>query len=484
MAQNGDESPIYKLNLEDMSVDTSLEAIYVNGILVEQDENGKYVTTVYDTSPKVDVKAITNNENAYVRISLGQERLHETEEEITLAAEKQTKVPITVRSQSGITKTTTLYINVISTNSKINVTLDGKEPNYYNQASKTYTFIVDNTKENYELFAIAESNYTTLEFEEQEYIASFGEIVYIEHTEDGKTFYIKAKPEAGGMVQYRVDIVRSSDNVDLDFLKVDGAEVYPDGGTGKDKYNYTVIIPKETVGVLIEAQTKHLYASLQIGDNEIVKHYDRGTLDCPDLTQTQIVVPINVIAADGKTRVTYNLTLIRDNAIYIRGRIITENINQEYLSEVTIYKMANPELEGSKDEEFAKVYTKTDGTFSIKMYTEDVDLPEVLEAKYKLVVSKSGYLNYTITDIELEPKKNIQLEEYRLIAGDVIKSGQIEIDDIVNMNEQYGMAVTEANIKFDLNEDGMINELDRNILLGNYTMKSEEISYTEIIKEN
>ena len=176
-----------------MSVDTSLEAIYVNGVLVEQDENGKYITTVYDTSPTVNVKAVTNNENAYVRISLGQEIQHQTEEKITLSAEKQTKVPITVRSQSGITKVTTLYINVISTNTEINITLDGKERDYYSEANKTYTFIVDNEKEDYELFAYAESNYTTLEFEGQEYLASFGEIVHVERTEERKNILHKSE---------------------------------------------------------------------------------------------------------------------------------------------------------------------------------------------------------------------------------------------------------------------------------------------------
>ena len=193
VAENGDESPVYKLKLEDMSVDTSLEAIYVNGILVKQDETGKYITTVYDTSPTANVKAITNNENAYVRISLGGERLHETTENITLAAEKQTKVPITVRSQSGITKTTMLYINVISTSAEINITLDGKEADYYNDSTKTYTFIVDNSKEDYELFAVAESNYTTLEFEGQDYIASFGELVHVNLGEERKNIQCKSK---------------------------------------------------------------------------------------------------------------------------------------------------------------------------------------------------------------------------------------------------------------------------------------------------
>lgn len=470
VAESGDESPVYTLKLEDMSIDTSLEAIYVNGTLIKQDENGRYETTVYDTSNKVDVKAVANNEQAYVRVSLGEEYLHISEENITLSAERQTKIPITVRSQSGITKTTMLYINVISINTNINVTLDGNEANYYNEEDHSYTFIVDNSKTNYELFVMAESNYANLQFERETFGASFGKIVKLELDEEGVSYYVKVISEAGGEVEYRVDIVHSSDNVNLEFVKADGVEVFAD----KDnKYNYTVMIPIDTPNVLIEVQTENEYATLKLGDNASVKHYYKETINCPDLSQKQIVIPIIVTAADGRTVETYNITLVRDNATYLTGRIVTENVNGEYISDVTVYKMADPNIEGSTDEVFASATTTTDGKFKIRVYVEGQDDLSILDNRYKVVVTKLGYLDYTITDIEFVPEMEMWLGEYYLIAGDVVKSGQIEIDDIVNMNENYGMPVTEDNKEYDLNEDGAINDLDRNILLKNYTKKTE-----------
>lgn len=487
VAENGQESPVYKLNLEDMSVDTSLESVYVNGILVEQDETGKYVTTVYDTSPTVDVKAVTNNENAYVRISLGREYLHIAEGKVTLSAEKQTQVPIIVRSQSGITKTTTLYINVISTNAEINVTLDGKDSDYYKADTKTYTFIVDDTKEDYELQVIAESDRTVLEFEGAEHEGSFAEIVHVYFSEEGKTYYVQAKTEAGGITTYRVDIVRSSDNVNLEFLKVDGVEIFPDGETGKDRYNYTVTIPKETTGVLIEAQTEHKYANLQIGDNAFEMHYEKGTLDCPDLTQIQIVVPINVIAADGKTRITYNLTLVRDTSAYITGKILTENVNGEHVSKVTLYKEVEEiytDDEGNEQtrivlEEHKSVETNTDGTFKLAIYDPSKESPELLEAKYTLVVTKPGYLSYTIEHIEPKAESTITIGEYNLIAGDIVEDGEITIADLVAVNDYYGSIGVEG---YDLNEDGKVDMLDRTLLKKNYAKKAEITNWTQIVK--
>lgn len=470
IAESGEESPVYTLKLEDMSIDTSLEAIYVNGTLIKQDENGRYETNVYDTSNKVDVKAVANNELAYVRISLGEEYLHISEENITLSAERQTKIPITVRSQSGITKTTMLYINVISINTNINVTLDGNEANYYNEEDHSYTFIVDNSKTDYELFAMAESNYANLQFEGETFGASFGKIVKLELDEEGVSYYVKVISEAGGSIEYRVDIIHSSDNVNLEFVKADNVEVFADKN---NKYNYTVMIPIDTPNVVIEVQTENEYAMLRLGDNASVKHYYKETLNCPDLSQKQIVIPIIVTAADGKTVETYNITLVRDNATYLTGRIVTENVNGEYISDVTVYKMADPNIIGSTDEVFAQATTTPDGRFKIRVYVEGQDDLSILDSRYKVIVTKLGYLDYTITDIEFVPEMEMWLGEYYLIAGDVVKSGQIEIDDIVNMNENYGMVVTEDNKQYDLNEDGVIDELDRNILLKNYTKKTE-----------
>ena len=99
-AESGEELPVYKLQIEKMSSDTSLKEIYVEGVEILPNEEGKYVTDLLDTIENSSVKAVTNNELATVRIALGEEALHEVTNDVTLSNNKQTVIPITVRSQS------------------------------------------------------------------------------------------------------------------------------------------------------------------------------------------------------------------------------------------------------------------------------------------------------------------------------------------------------------------------------------------------
>ena len=186
-AENGDTSPVYKIQIEKMDTDTSLLEVYVEGVLIKPNEKGEYTVNVLDTLESPRIKAITTSEFGTVRIALGEERLHETQERVNLGNNKQIIIPITVKAQAGNSKVTNLYINRISTNTNLErVTLDGKEANIYDEASKTYTFIVDTIRTNYELFVLAESDLCMLEFEGLSYEASFTEVVNIMQTEERK----------------------------------------------------------------------------------------------------------------------------------------------------------------------------------------------------------------------------------------------------------------------------------------------------------
>ena len=95
---------------------------------------------------------------------------------------------------------------------------------------------------------------------------------------------------------------------------------------------------------------------------------------------------------------------------------------------------------------------------------------------YDVVITKLGYLDYRITDVEVKQGEKTQLEPYNLIAGDVVKTGQIEIDDLVAINDNMGVVITEENRAekaiYDLNEDGKVDRLDRDILKKNYGKKN------------
>ena len=120
-----------------------------------------------------------------------------------------------------------------------------------------------------------------------------------------------------------------------------------------------------------------------------------------------------------------------------------------------------------------KVETEDDGSFIVKLQAVD---------KYDILVVKQGYLNYRVTDIEVTEGEIIELDEYSLIAGDIVKTDEIEIDDLVTLNDSFGVTITDANKSTngicDLNEDGIVNSLDRNILKTNYGKTAETVKWT------
>ena len=99
-------------------------------------------------------------------------------------------------------------------------------------------------------------------------------------------------------------------------------------------------------------------------------------------------------------------------------------------------------------------------------------------------------MGYTVTGIQLEAGKTVSAGEYDMIAGNVVEWGndceleeQIDIDDLVAINNNFGTQITESNKdekgKYDLNEDGVVNGLDRNILKANYNKKAETVEWVK-----
>lgn len=152
------------------------------------------------------------------------------------------------------------------------------------------------------------------------------------------------------------------------------------------------------------------------------------------------------------------------NIAIIQGKIITENLQGKHIAVVTVYKTNDLRDEVSSSTENARevisqIETNEDGSFFIEV----TDMEE-----YDIVITKSGYLEYRVIGIGVIDGETIQLEQYKLIGGDLVADGEIEIDDLVLMNENCGVSITEENKIFDLNEDGVIDVLDRNILKSNY----------------
>ena len=120
-------------------------------------------------------------------------------------------------------------------------------------------------------------------------------------------------------------------------------------------------------------------------------------------------IALKLTALDGTTETRY-LEIKPDPRIYILGKIETENVNGEHISNITIYKL------GETREQVANIETEKDGTFKILMYTPKEDDAGILNERYELVVSKAGYLDYTITEITLMENTELNIGEYKLIG--------------------------------------------------------------------
>ena len=471
VSESGEESVVYTLYIDKMSTDTSLVEIYVDDKLILPNEEGKYVANVLDTNTNPLVKAITNHNKAQVRIALGGNYMHIAEERVSLSNEKQTIIPITVISQAGTREVTNLYINKISTSVALStVTLDNKEADYYTEETHTYRFLVDSENTDFRLFVVAESDYTTLEFNDQEYEASFIEIVSMEKEAEGITLTVIAKSESGLKQEYTIEIARRSNSIELEYLKVDGITRQPDVENGD---TYTVYISKTATSAEIEIKTMYSYATVKIADNPTVRQIDKKKVDC-DLAYNEIKVPIVVTAVDGTTIKTYTVKLVRSYTV-LEGKVITENANDIHKATVSLYLTSDTrdiDDEADPRQAIEQVETNNDGTFRIEV-DEGVS--------YDLVVTKLGYLTHTITNIKAKQGQQIDLGDISILAGDIVKTGEIEIDDLVALNYNIGEVIEDEDesekLIYDLNEDGIVDEEDLAILRKNYGKKDQIVEW-------
>lgn len=159
------------------------------------------------------------------------------------------------------------------------------------------------------------------------------------------------------------------------------------------------------------------------------------------------------------------IEVIRDNKIQIYGNVLTENKFDKHTADIIIYDKITKE-------EVTKASTKEDGTFEI----------EISLGTYDIAIKKDGYLQYTLTEAKLTDgiEEKIDLGEFKIYAGDMNANGQVEIDDLVTINDQISLRQnnqTGVNTKYDLNGDGKIDILDRNILKENYGKKEQKVKW-------
>ena len=308
IASEAGEEEQYTLEIIKESSDNSLKNVYVNGIELEKDKKtGRYRTTVEDNKKPV-IKAISNNQYAYVRIALNEEEQTQSEKTVELGEDKITVIPITIRSQTGITNVEYIELEKIDKSTAVDsLIVDDVEITDYDKETNTYKAVVDKDIDQHEIFIMAGNTNSTIEINENTAVGSITTYSTLEEGQDGKTIPFTITSETGTTQKYQLLLIKKSSNVNVTQVVVNDVKILPD----QDRPDiYRKNIKKLANKAKIKVTTEYPYASVKIGDNDTIMNESEAWIDLK-LEQDEITVPVVVTATDGKTVETYNIILQR-----------------------------------------------------------------------------------------------------------------------------------------------------------------------------
>ena len=130
-----------------------------------------------------------------------------------------------------------------------------------------------------------------------------------------------------------------------------------------------------------------------------------------------------------------------DETIAIEGNIITYDYRDDNTCEI--------KLKNSSGNVISTINSGIDGEFYI-------DLPE--RGIYSIVISKAGYLDYTISSINVNRNMHVILKNIRMITGDVNGDGVVNNADMALLQQAVNDGTYD--VKYDLNGDGRVNNDD------------------------
>ena len=302
------EDKQYTLEIIKESSDNSLKNVYVNGNELKKDKKtGRYKTTVDENKQPV-IKVISNNQYAYVRIALNEEEQTQSEKAVELGSDKITVIPITIRSQTGITNVEYIELEKIDKSTAVDsLIVDDVEITDYDKETNTYKAVVDKDIDQHEIFVMAGNTNSTIEINENTAVGNITTYSTLEEGQDGKTMPFTITSETGITQKYQLLLIKKSSNVNVTQVVVNDVKILPD----QDRPDiYRKNIKKLANKAKIKVTTEYPYASVKIGDNDTIMNESEAWVDLK-LEQDEITVPVVVTATDGKTVETYNIILQR-----------------------------------------------------------------------------------------------------------------------------------------------------------------------------
>ncbi len=441
-----------KLVIEKQSAETGVQIVTVDDKEVTDYNEDTHTYTITITEAKDESNVIIMPKSNVATVELGEASATGTLNTKVALEETGAQVTFKVTAENGTEQEYTLVIIRSSDNTDIDfVELNDVRIAPTNEELGLYEEIIPKNAETAKIKVKAVDKYASIKIADEE--ARQGEsTVNLSLDLDDETITIPVVVTAQNGITirtYNIVLRRGSDNTDIAKVTVESEEI----PCVEDTYTAIVKGSKEEADVTITLADANATAMLNGASG---KGSLTVTVQLEGITTTK---EIKVIAEDGTTK-TY--TLIINKYIGIVGSVITENTEDRHIALVQVYKTSDTRPIGDEDdprELIASGLTNEDGTFDIMVPEVDV---------YDVVITKPGYLDYTVTDIETVEGESSDIGEKELIAGDVVKSGQIEIDDLVTIVDNYGTVQEETQKIYDLNEDGEIDSKDRAIIKKNY----------------
>ena len=561
-------SETYYIKLVKESSDNTIKEIYVDGTLIQINEEGKYIAQVLETNTQAIVKVIATNKYANITINEFEAQIAETQREITLNNERTTEVTITVVSQTGETLQETLIIKKVTAETGIDKVLVNKtECDEYDEATKTYTKYIDEDVDISTVLVTAKSNHSTVVLNAQTQLGSVE--TQVDTSNEVTKLDITITAETGTIEKYYLNIMKKSKDTSLEIVKINDIIIEEPYETG---------IKQLDAKVKVYIKTTNNKATLQIADEEEELSESTITLRI-DLSQNTIILPVIVTAQNGEKE-THNITLMRksnnaeikeilvndeivdleklehivknvnisnikvttqdtnakvsidNNApilniatssvdttlttvrtitvtaedgtikqytltltkkITINGNISDANIMNQHIAIIVVYQTSDTRQEMNIKDIMANIKLETDGTITLNKDIINAQQREIIniiktneDGTYEIALEpgiydtlfiKPGYLSHRITEIDITQGIGAQLNTVELLGGDVIQTGKIEIDDMVDLSDNIGVSITNENKSeksiYDLNGDGIIDILDRNIVKANFGKREE-----------
>ena len=465
----------YQLLLIKKSSNVNVTQVVVNDvkILPDQDRPDIYRKNIKKLANKAKIKVTTEYPYASVKIGDNDTIMNESEAWIDLKLEQdEITVPVVVTATDGKTvETYNIILQRLSNDTSAIVSYDG-EPLSKDENGKYNVSILDTATSGTIKVVTNDANATvdinnTLEYElgGKEYNLD------IDTKSAGKTIEVPISVVSADETVENSTLVITRLSTNNNTAKVEGT--YEDNNKQITKEavidengNYFIMAKEETSEVTLKITPESQYSTVKLGNQTSTGELTTVATLTGDITYVNYTITSE---AGEEKQYTVKIGKIAS----ISGKILTENTEEKYKSTIKLYKStdtSNP---------VKQMETEEDGTFNITIEES---------GKYDLVACKDGYLNYKVTGIEVIKGEETILDEHKLIAGNVVKDSeestleeQIEIDDLVALNNNYGKIITdedkETRAIYDLNEDGVVNKLDRDILKKNYGKKAETIEW-------